>query len=154
MRRCELSAAITQLMSQCLWSGCKWKKGYKEIASPFNCYDVNRQYSRRESQIEKKKEKKEQILRHVRTDSRCMWMKSVFNLSWQRSLLYRTQSIDLQNKSMDWFLCEKNLHDESVNALLLSCIHWDIFLDYDKIIDISASKYQRRMLLVNPLSKN
>ena len=27
-------------------------------------------------------------------------------------------------------------------------------LDYDKIIDICASKYQRRMLLINPLNKN
>ena len=55
---------------------------------------------------------------------------------------------------MDWFLNDKYLHHVRVNALLLACIHWDIFLDYDKIIDIYASKYQRRMLLINPLSKN
>ena len=83
-----------------------------------------------------------------------MWMKSVLNLSWRRSLLYRNQSIDLQNKSMDWFLYEKNLCHERVDALLLVSIQWDIFLDYDKIIDIYASKYQRRILLINPLSKN
>ena len=41
-----------------------------------------------------------------------------------------------------------------VNALLIVCIHRDIFLDYDKIIDIYASKYPRRMLLINPLSEN
>ena len=52
-------------------------------------------------------------------------------------------SIDLQNKSLDWFLYDKNLRHERVNALLLACIHWDIFFDYDKIIDIYASKYQR-----------
>ena len=40
-----------------------------------------------------------------------------------------------------------------VNALLLACIHWDIFLDYDEIIDIYASKYQKSILLINPLSK-
>ena len=76
------------------------------------------------------------------------------NLSWRRSLLYKNQSIDFQNKSMDWFLYDKNLCHEIVNALLLAYIHWDIFLDYDNIIDIYASKYQRIMLLINPLSKN
>ena len=54
---------------------------------------------------------------------------------------------------MDWFLYDKNLRHESVNALLLACIHWDIFLDYDKLIDIYASKYQKSILLINPLSK-
>ena len=42
---------------------------------------------------------------------------------WLRSLLYRNQFIDLQNKSMDWFLYDKNLRHEKVNALLLACIH-------------------------------
>ena len=42
--------------------------------------------------------------------------------------------------------------EERLNALSLVCIHRDIFLDYDKIIDIYASKYPRRMLLINPLS--
>ena len=41
-----------------------------------------------------------------------------------------------------------------LNALSLVCIHRDIFLDYDKIIDIYASKYPRRMLSINPLSEN
>ena len=82
------------------------------------------------------------------------WMKRVLSFSWRRSLLYRNLSIDLQNKSMDWFLYDRNFCHERVNALLLACIHWDILLDYDKIIDIYASKYQRRMLLINPLSKN
>ena len=54
---------------------------------------------------------------------------------------------------MDWFLYERDLRYERVNVLLLVCIHRDIFFDYDKIIDIYASKYPRRMLLVNPLSK-
>ena len=44
--------------------------------------------------------------------------------------------------------------EERLNALSLVCIHQDIFLDYDKIIDIYASKYPRRMLLINPLSEN
>ena len=83
-----------------------------------------------------------------------MYMKSVLNLLWRRYLLYRNQSIDLQNKLMDRFLYDKNLHHKSVNALLLACIHWDIFFDYEKIIDIYAFKCQRRMLFINPLGKN
>ena len=43
--------------------------------------------------------------------------------------------------------------EERHNALSLVCIHRDIFLDYDKIIDIYA-KYPRRVLLINPLSEN
>ena len=55
---------------------------------------------------------------------------------------------------MDWFLRNRNLLHDRVNALLLECIHGDIFLDYDIIIDIYASKYPRMTLLVNPLSEN
>ena len=36
-------------------------------------------------------------------------------LSWRRSLSYRSQSIDLVCKSMDWFLYDRNLH-ERVNG--------------------------------------
>ena len=42
--------------------------------------------------------------------------------------------------------------EERLNALSLVYIHRDIFLDYDKIINSYASKYSRRMLLINPLS--
>ena len=62
--------------------------------------------------------------------------------------------MDLQSKSMDWCLYDRNFRHEKVNALPLACIHWDIFLDYEKVIGIYASKYQRRMPLINPLSKN
>ena len=139
-------------MSKCLWSGWNWQKGCKQISSLFTCCPVNHEYSWKKSQVEKKKQimlynMQEQILS-------VWWMNSVLNLSWRRSLLYRNQSIDLQNKSMDWFLYDRNFRLERVNALLLECIHWDIFLDYDKIVDIYASKYQKRMLLINPLSKN
>ena len=44
--------------------------------------------------------------------------------------------------------------DGRLNALSLVYIHRYIFFDYDKIIDIYASKYPRRMLLINPLSEN
>ena len=42
--------------------------------------------------------------------------------------------------------------EERFNALSLVYIHQDIFRDCDKIIDIYASKYPRRMFLINPLS--
>ena len=44
--------------------------------------------------------------------------------------------------------------EERLNALSLVCIHQDIFLDYDKKIDINTSKYPRKRLLINPLSEN
>ena len=57
----------------------------------------------------------------------------------------------LQNLRTDlWSMMD----EERLNALSLVCIHRDIFLDYDKIIEIYASKYPRRMLLINPLREN
>ena len=44
--------------------------------------------------------------------------------------------------------------EERLNAFSFVYIHRDIFLDYDKIIEICASKYPRRMLLINLLSEN
>ena len=69
-------------------------------------------------------------------------------------LSYGNQSIGSQSKSMDWFLYDRDHRHKGVNVLLLVCIQRDIFLDYDKIIDIYASKYPRRMFLINPLNEN
>ena len=44
--------------------------------------------------------------------------------------------------------------EECLNVLSLLYIHREIFLGYDKIINIYASKYPRRMLLTNLLSEN
>ena len=41
---------------------------------------------------------------------------SALTLSWQRSLLYRNQSIDFIFKSMDWFLHGRNLRLERVKS--------------------------------------
>ena len=40
-------------------------------------------------------------------------------LSWRRLLSYRNQSIDLQSKSVDWFLYDNGLRHERVNVLML-----------------------------------
>ena len=89
MRRGELSEAITQLMSKCLWSGWNWEKGYKEIASHFTCCPVSREYSWKKSQIEKKK----WIMLHIMYEQAlgAWWMKSVLNLSWWKSILHRNR---------------------------------------------------------------
>ena len=39
-------------------------------------------------------------------------------LSWRRSISYKNQSIDLQSKSMDWFVYERDLRHEIVKVYL------------------------------------
>ena len=46
------------------------------------------------------------------------------------------------------------MDEERLNALSLVCIHRDIFLEYENIIDIYVSKYSRRVLLTNRPSEN
>ena len=55
---------------------------------------------------------------------------------WWRSLLYRNRSIDLESKSMDWFLYLKNLHHKRVNGKLhfLCCY----FKTFSSILEFSA----------------
>ena len=53
-----------------------------------------------------------------------------------------------EKKSAFYFKASKNRLPEHLNAFSLVYIHRDIFLDYDKIINIYASKYPRRMLLI------
>ena len=55
-------------------------------------------------------------------------MKTVLTHSRRRLLSYRKQSINLQSKSKDWFLYDRGIRHERVNALLLVCIHPDTSL--------------------------
>ena len=41
---------------------------------------------------------------------------------------------------------------ERLNALTMLCVHKDIQRDYKLVIDKFASRYPRRMLLVDPVS--
>ena len=41
----------------------------------------------------------------------------ILTLSWQRSVSYRNQSIDLQSKSIDWFLYNKDLRHKRVERV-------------------------------------
>ena len=43
-------------------------------------------------------------------------------LSWQRSLSYRNQSIDLLYKSLDWFLYDGDLRHKIVNSLMTETV--------------------------------
>ena len=45
------------------------------------------------------------------------------NISWQGPLSYRNQSIDLQSKSIDWFLHDNGLRHERVNIMQ---VYWKI----------------------------
>ena len=40
----------------------------------------------------------------------------VLTLSWRRPLSYRNRSIDLQSKSIDWFICDNSLRHERINV--------------------------------------
>ena len=63
---------------------------------------------------------------------------NLINLSWRSVLLYRSQFINLGSRSMDWFLYDRALRHETVEAHLLICtleytlsfwdhsVHWGI----------------------------
>ena len=44
-----------------------------------------------------------------------IFINASFNFSMTESVSYRNQSIDFLCKSVDWFLCDRNLHHERVN---------------------------------------
>ena len=46
----------------------------------------------------------------------CSLQNLQLTLSWPRSLSYRNKSIDLQSKSLNWFLYDRDLRHERVNA--------------------------------------
>ena len=70
--------------------------------------------------------------------------------SWKKNQIEKKANSALQHLKTDF---RNMMAEERLNALLLVCIHGDIFLDYDKIIEIYASKYPRRMLSISPISE-
>ena len=44
----------------------------------------------------------------------CIAEDIILTLSWRTSLSYRNHSIDLEGKSMDWFLCDRDLRHEKI----------------------------------------
>ena len=67
---------------------------------------------------------------------------NMLTLSWRRPLSYRSQSIDLLRKSMDWFLYDSGLRHGGVNCkncpsmLVLVCIK-------QHLSNISSSIYEK-----------
>ena len=62
----------------------------------------------------------------------CISLWEVLTLSWQRSLWYRNQSIDLFYKSMDWFLYDRDLrHDRVKRQQRHQSNHWS-FVEYHR----------------------
>ena len=54
-------------------------------------------------------------------------LSDALTLSWQKFLSYRNQFIDLQGKSMDWFLYDR---DSAINKLKTVKIKWYQFLTH------------------------
>ena len=78
----------------------------------------------------------------------------ILTLSWRRSLSYRNQSIDLQSKSMNWFLYDRDLRHERVNTFLWISKIWlsDQFPPYVPFWPFTKNrrkKLRHRCFLVN-----
>ena len=71
----------------------------------------------------KKTKRANYVLQHARTDFRCIMDEELLDSFMTEVMLYRNQYIDLERKSMDWFLYDSDIRHERVNALLLACIH-------------------------------
>ena len=56
-------------------------------------------------------------------DQRILQSSEMLTLSWRRPLSYRNQPIDLQRKSMDWFLYDNGLRHERGNDQRI--LQWD-----------------------------
>ena len=70
---------------------------------------------------------------------------------WKKTQIEKKANSTLQHLRTDF---RNVMGEQCLNPLSLAYIHRDIFLDYDKIIDIYASKYPSRRLLINSLSEN
>ena len=61
-------------------------------------------------------------------------------LSWRRFLPYRNQSIDLQNKSIDWFLYDRDLCHERLKGLVRHAASNLIYVYLGTIKSITRNK--------------
>ena len=63
---------------------------------------------------------------------------------------FHEKNRDRKKANSTWYYLRTDfqsmISEERLNALSLVYTHRDIFLDYDKIIEIYASKYPRRLL--------
>ena len=79
-------------------------------------------------------------LRHVRTDLRSMVSEGRLNSFMTDVLIIKNQSINMQSKSMDWFLYDRDHPHERIYALLLVCIRREIYSLIMRHLCIQISK--------------
>ena len=61
-------------------------------------------------------------------------------------------STERANSALKFIKSDRStMGQDRLNALLLLYVHKDIVLDYEAVIDLYASRYPRRMVLVNSL---
>ena len=105
------------------------ERSYRDSLPSLPQCPVNRECLWKKPKLKKKKKKKKcknekSFNGFIGTTK---WNLQIFNttknlsltLSWRRPLTYRNQSIDLRNKSMDWFLYDNGLRHERVKQTRL-----------------------------------
>ena len=51
---------------------------------------------------------------HLNQNRIAFYVLELLAFSWRRALSFRNQTIDLLSKSMDWFLCDRDLRHQRV----------------------------------------
>ena len=77
----------------------------------------------KENPHRKKNKKVNYALQHIRTGSRCMVDEERLESFATDVPIMQKPVHCLENKSMDWFLYDRNFRHERVYTLLLACIH-------------------------------
>ena len=77
------------------------------------------------------------------------------NIKKVKSILLTTAARVSVEKPIPPFVLLKltTMSEDDFNAIVLQYQHWNIKLDYNRIIQIYANKYPGRLLLIKPLSK-
>ena len=134
---CQLSPEVSSLQQCLMQLSGSGRKDNEEIASPFTCCPVNREYLWKKTQIEKKKQKTKGKFCFTARKTEVWSMMDEGRLnSWRRSLSYRNQPMDLRSKSMDWFLYDRDLRHVRANVLLLVYIYRDVLIERYSLIMI------------------
>ena len=77
----------------------------------------------------------------------------LLTLSWRRALSYRNQPIDLQSKSMDWFLYDNGLRHERVNYFHKR-LHLDVWLGSKYVSDMFKERQKLKKTFKGVIFRN
>ena len=76
----------------------------------------------------------------------------ITTLSWSRPLSYRNQSIDLLDKSMDWFLYDNDLRHERVNFfVLVAWLAHSLLIELSDLFIFNSVNYTARTFVLSHL---